>query len=241
MGESIGDAVLRRFEKIRTATLSDAIAKAGFHSPEQLIIGDVHPMHPNSRIVVGRARTQRRVLIRDAERLTQAINPALSESFTDQAKPGDFLVVTAPHGPQSAIFGGILALTAKLRGAVGVIVDGATRDVQQANDYGLPVWARSVTPLAGGYSGYSILEVDVPINCGGVEIIPGDIIVADGDGVVVVPANKAENILDLAEAIQAAEDASARALIEGKSVRESNAARKFVWDSHRRDESKEKV
>jgi regulator of RNase E activity RraA len=231
----VSDEILARFRALPTSVLCDATVKAGLRSPERIVVAGVLPVLPRTPRVVGRARTQRRVIVRDAGKLAQAVNPKLFHGFVEDAGVGDFLVVAAPVGPPGAIFGGILALTAKMRGVAGVLVDGATRDVAEIVEQDLPVWARSVTPIAGGYARYSTVEINCPVNCGGIEIMPGDVIVADADGVVVIPPADIERLLPICEQIQALEATSAQALASGASVSEAFASRSYVWDAERPD------
>lgn len=238
---NVSDEILERFRAIPTSTICDGFVKAGLRSPERVVIGGVMSMNgPTAHRIraVGRARTQRRVIVRDAARLGQAANPKLFHGFVEDAKPGDFLVIAAPPGQPGAIFGGKLAQIAKMRGAAGVVVDGATRDVAEIIDHDLPVWASSVTPIAGGYAKYSIVELNCPVNCGGVEVLPGDVIVADADGVIVIAPEDIEKLLPVCEQIQASEDASAKALASGKSVEATFASRTYVWDAERKDGKK---
>lgn len=237
-GVPVDDAILERFRAIPTSTICDGYVKAGLRAPERVVVGGLVPVHtPTAHRVraVGRARTQRRVIVRDAARLGQAANPKLFHGFVEDAVKDDFLVIAAPPGQAGAVFGGKLAQIASMRGAAGVLVDGGTRDVAEIIDHGLPVWAQSVTPLAGGYAKYSIVELNGPVNCGGVEVMPGDLIVADADGVVVIAPEDIERLLPACEQIQAAEDASAKALASGKPVAETFASRTYVWDSERKD------
>jgi regulator of RNase E activity RraA len=234
----VPDGILARLRAIPTSTLCDGYVKAGIRLPERVVITGVRLVQAQNLAtlrVAGRARTQRRVLVRTPAPLGQAANPRLFHGFVEDAVAGDFLVIAAPPGPPGAVFGGKLAQIAKLRGVTGVVVDGATRDVAEIIQHDLPVWAQAVTPLAGGYARYSIVENNVPVNCGGIEVIPGDAIVADADGVVVIPPGDIERLLPVCEQIQASEDDSARALAAGKSVQETFAARTYVWDKERSD------
>lgn len=238
MDTPVPDEILDRFRKIPTSTICDGYVKAGLRLPERVVVEGMMAVHtPTAHKVraVGRARTQKRVVVRDAARLGQAANPKLFHGFVEDAAPGDFLVISAPAGPPGAVFGGKLAQTAKMRGAAGVVVDGATRDVGEIIEHDLPVWARSVTPIAGGYAKYSIVELNCPVNCGGIEVMPGDVIVADADGVIVIPPGDIDKLLPVCEEIQASEDASAKALASGKSVSETFASRTYVWDKERTD------
>jgi len=228
--DSVSDEILERFRAVPTSTICDANVKAGIRIPERILIEGVHPVLPRSVRAVGRARTQRKVLVRDRARLAQAINPQFSSEFVEGARPGDVLVIAAPPGPHAAIFGGMLAVQARRSQVAGVIVDGATRDAAEILSLGLPVWARSFTPVAAGYAGYSTVEVNGPVTCGGVEVMPGDLIVADGDGVVVVPADDAERLLPICEEMQRAEEACTRALDSGASIRDAYPSRSYYWN-----------
>jgi 4-hydroxy-4-methyl-2-oxoglutarate aldolase len=119
-----------------------------------------------------------------------------------QCKPGDVLVVAAPSAVHHAVWGSNLAYGTKSRGVAALIVDGAVRDVSQLREVGLPVFAREiVTAAAPVHSPKG--EVNVPIACGGVVVFPGDIIVADEDGIVVVPSQSVEQVLAEADAVKA--------------------------------------
>ena len=119
--------------------------------------------------------------------------------------PGDVLVVAAPSAVHHAVWGGNLAYGTKSRGVAALIVDGAIRDVSQLRTVGLPVFARDVvTAAAPVYSPKG--EVNIPIACGGVVVFPGDIIVADEDGIVVIPPQSVDQILAEADAIKAKAD-----------------------------------
>ena len=125
---NVSDEILERFRAIPTSTICDGFVKAGLRSPERVVIGGVMSMNgPTAHRIraVGRARTQRRVIVRDAARLGQAANPKLFHGFVEDAKPGDFLVIAAPPGQPGAIFGGKLAQIAKMRGAAGACDDRA--------------------------------------------------------------------------------------------------------------------
>lgn len=118
-------------------------------------------------------------------------------------------------------------MVAKRNGAVGAVIDGATRDTAELEQLRFPTWAAGVTPIPGGYGGYSVAEVDTPVNCRGVEVCPGDVVVADGDGVIVVPADDVAALIDVCEAMNADERASHEALAAGKSMDESYPSRSY--------------
>jgi len=120
------------------------------------------------------------------------------------AKAGDVLVIGNQGSPDVAIFGGITATEAKLKGLSGLVADGKVRDIEEIRKLGFPVYARGTTPRVAGRG--SLGEVNVPTQCGGVVVEPGDIIVGDADGVVVVPWRKAPEILRLSQDIVRFED-----------------------------------
>ena len=109
------------------------------------------------------------------------------------ARRGDVLVVSSQGSSLAAQWGGLATHQAVATGLAGVVVDGAARDVAVAREAGLPVWARHV--VAWGSGKRRVPGVNVPIACGGAIVNPGDLVVADDDGVVVVPRQEAESVL----------------------------------------------
>ena len=113
-----------------------------------------------------------------------------------------------------AVIGELIALQAKVRAAAAILVDGPVRDVDELAALGLPVWARSIS--AAGPTKNVPGELDVPVEVGGIRIEPGDVIVLDADGVVVVPRARLEEVLAAAEARAAKERHVARRLEAGE-------------------------
>jgi 4-hydroxy-4-methyl-2-oxoglutarate aldolase len=108
-------------------------------------------------------------------------------------EPGDVIVVDGGGDIHWSICGGNLCRIAKLNGCRGIIIDGATRDADEAREMGFPVIARSLSPTPSPLSGRG--AVNLPIVCGGITVRPGDIVVADNDGTVIVPVELAETVL----------------------------------------------
>lgn len=106
----------------------------------------------------------------------------------DEAQPGDVLVVDANGVTERSVFGDILAEICLARGVAGAVVDGAIRDVAEMDIRDFPVYARAVTPA--GPSKHGPGTVGYPVSCGGVVCNPGDILVADADGIIVLPAEE---------------------------------------------------
>jgi 4-hydroxy-4-methyl-2-oxoglutarate aldolase len=113
------------------------------------------------------------------------------------AESGDVVVVNTCGNTTSAVFGELMCTTAAAAKLGGIVVDGAIRDVDGITKLGFPAFSRTV--CAGGCDKDGPGEVNVPISCGGAVVMPGDIIVGDGDGVVVVPRDDAEEVLTLVQ------------------------------------------
>jgi regulator of RNase E activity RraA len=123
-------------------------------------------------------------------------------------------------------WGGILSLAASQRGIEGVVIDGACRDVAEAAEIGFAVFARAVIPTSA--RGRIVEEsMGQPITIGAVRVEPGDLVVADPTGVVFIPARRAADILDLAEAVMAKERAMEEAVRAGQSIVEVMHDRSF--------------
>jgi regulator of RNase E activity RraA len=111
------------------------------------------------------------------------------------AEPGDIVVVATSGNATSAVFGELMCRTAVAQRLGGIIVDGAIRDVDAITALRFPAYSRTVS--AGGCDKDGPGEINVPIACGNTVVMPGDIVVGDGDGVAVVPRDHAEEVMDL--------------------------------------------
>lgn len=112
------------------------------------------------------------------------------------ARPGDVLVLTSTEPAPVALVGELLATQAQRQGVAGVLVDGAIRDLDELAELGLPIWTRHVR--AQGATKGQVGKLDVPVVVGRVEIRPGDLVVLDGDGALVLPAERLDEVLPLA-------------------------------------------
>ena len=112
------------------------------------------------------------------------------------ARPGDVLVLTTAEPAPVAFVGDLLATQAQAQGVAGILVDGAVRDLDELAELGLPIWARFVR--AQGATKGAVGKLDVPVVVGGAEIRPGDLVVMDCDGAVVVPAERVDEMLPAA-------------------------------------------
>jgi regulator of RNase E activity RraA len=124
-------------------------------------------------------------------------------SAIDDASPGDVIVVSAGGYLDRALIGELMAGRALARGLAGIVIDGAVRDAHDIGEMGFPVFARGVTP-AGPYRNGPWLH-QIPVAVGGVAVSPGDLIVGDDDGVVVIRKQELDRVLAGAEAKHSAE------------------------------------
>lgn len=132
------------------------------------------------------------------------------------AQEGSVLVVAAGGSLERAVWGEVLASAARSRRIAGVVIDGAVRDVDRIREIGLPTFARGTCP-SGPHKGWPG-RVDEPIACGGVVVRPGDIVVGDGDGVVVIPTERADTVFELAAERQQLEKAWLDRIAHGDST-----------------------
>jgi 5-oxopent-3-ene-1,2,5-tricarboxylate decarboxylase/2-hydroxyhepta-2,4-diene-1,7-dioate isomerase len=218
MTQTVDDTLVQRFAALPTASICDAYLKSGVYPPERVVMRNVRPVGSLQIRAVGRARTQQLVSLRDKSRGSVVANRRLHFELVDRTRPGDFLVVAVAGSDLLASFGDILALKAKAMGAAGVVVDGATRDAALIERIELPMWCDGITMIPQGYGGYSVESVDQPVTCAGVEVRPGDLVVADGDGVIVVPEEEAEQIAQIAEALEADEEHARTGIAEGQDL-----------------------
>jgi len=194
-----GDPLLEGFQKVAMASVSDAV---------DTVVGEGGFMSYDMRPIVegrfaGRALT---ALVKPAppERATPQLAVKHSVEIIDSAEPGEVGVIVVEDGLNTAGIGGLMGTAARARGMAGVVVDGGVRDVEELRALGLPVYGRSVTP-ATAVGRYASVAKNIPVQCAGVTVRPGDIIVAGEDGVVRVPKERAEEVLKKAREIEVRE------------------------------------
>lgn len=204
------ESTLEGFRHVSTASIADAI---------ELVTGKRGYMHHsiksriNDQKVVGPAVTV-------AEGPTnEKLPPSHALDLIDASPAGSVMVIGTGGEADMAMWGGLMTAGAHVNGFAGAILDGGVRDVIEIRrDYNFPVYARSVSP--GTTVGrFKTLAANVPVVCGGIEVIPGDLIVADTDGVVVVPQAQVAAVLAQATEIEMKELEQAAYIRETKSLK----------------------
>ncbi|OAN37788.1 fumarylacetoacetate hydrolase family protein [Microbacterium sp. H83] len=184
-----------------TAGLSAQLRKRGHHS---CFVDGVAANIPGSKIV-GTAKTLRFVPFREDLFASHGGGYNAQKRAFDAVDEGEVIVIEARGDATSGTLGDILALRARARGAAGVVTDGGVRDFDAVAEIGLPVFSQGAHPSVLGRR-HVPWDVDVTISCGGATVQPGDIVVGDGDGVIVIPPSLVEEVVDAALA-QEVEDA----------------------------------
>ena len=196
-----------RLLKLSTTNISDALDKIGIRGA----VSGIRPMYDCPRIV-GRAVT---IKITAAGMLKSKHH--LGVHAIDSASKGDVIVIDNRGDLQNNCWGEILSMGAKMKGVSGVVVDGAARDIDMCKEFDFPVYARGTVPITarGRIMQESFNEV---IRVGNVQVRPGDVVMADVNGVVIIPVEKLDEVLDAAEQICAKEAAMVEELKNGASI-----------------------
>jgi regulator of RNase E activity RraA len=191
------EPIIAAFKKSYAASVADAVdlvtGKRGFMSH------DMRPYVGGKGMMVGRAVTS---LVRPAppDQATPALSTKHSVEMIDNARPGEVGVIVMEGTLDVAAMGNLMGTAAVVRGMAGMVLDGAVRDIPDLRAMGLTVYARAAIPSTA-VGRYATVDRNIPVECGGVTVRPGDIIVANEDGVVVVPREHAEDVLKKAQEI----------------------------------------
>lgn len=207
------DPILAAFKALATPTIANALDDVGF-AGVCLGLGQIVP----GTRTVGRAVTVRHVVGARGDYSSADFKVG---HMIDAASPGNVIVVDM-GGHAVSTWGGLATLAAKVKGIGGLVVDGGVRDHEEMLQHRLPVFARHMTPLTGR-TRLQLAAIGEPIRCGGVRVRAGDIIVADGSGVVVIPTELAGKVAELATQYTNDDHAAEADLRAGLSLREAMA------------------
>jgi len=208
-------ALIEAFGKVAVASVADAVDKVC--GRRGYMDSTIKPRIDDKRIC-GPAAT---VLEAATD---EFLPPQHALDLIDEAPRGSVIVISIAGGePDVAVWGGLMTAGAVANGHAGAVLDGGVRDlVEIRRDYGFPVYARAVSP--GTTLGrYKTVASQVPVCVGGIMVHPGDLIVGDVDGIVVVPRGHAAEVLKLAQEIDARELEQAKLIIAEKSLRKGLA------------------
>jgi regulator of RNase E activity RraA len=193
-----------KLKTISTATLATALYKRGLRNQ---FIQDVHPLRARADVMVGEAFTLRYIPAReDLNQLTVFRDRQHPQrQAIEQCPPGAVLVMDSRKNARAASAGSILATRLMVRGGAGLVTDGGFRDSAEIAALDMPAYhSRPSAPT--NLTLHQALEFNVPIGCGDVAVWPGDVVVGDNDGVIIVPADIADEIANEAVEMTAFED-----------------------------------
>lgn len=214
-------ALCERMEKLYTPAISDVLDDMGFRNGAMSagfspIIGDSVIAGP--AFTMAEDKADNTLLLKDMD---PSFIVGLLDAFCGSLDKGQVIVVDTNGFWGAGAYGELMATTTKYYGgARGAVVDGPIRDIPRVREIGFPVWARGSIPT-DSVGRTKLVGINVPIKCGGVEVSPGDIVMADTDGIVVIPpAVDLKELVERAEEVATAERRAREELRQGKSLRE---------------------
>ncbi|WP_019142528.1 ribonuclease activity regulator RraA [Noviherbaspirillum massiliense] len=205
-----------KLKTVSTATLCTALYKRGLRNQ---FIQDVRPLNPQAGTMVGEAYTLRYIPAReDLNPITVFQDRAHPQrKAVEECPPGAVLVIDSRKDARAASAGSILVSRLMVRGVAGVVTDGGFRDSPEIARLAIPAYHnRPSAPT--NLTLHQALDINVPIGCGDVPVFPGDVVVGDGEGVIVIPAHIADEIADEAVEMTAFEDFVTEEVLKGRSI-----------------------
>lgn len=199
-------------EQLYAAVISDALDAAGLR--EQVLQHTIRPLLPET-IVVGRAMP---VLCLDVYEIPD--EPYQQEiAAVDSLKQNDVIVCSTNGSTRICFWGELLSTAAQARGARGAVIDGFIRDIRKIVAMRFPIFTTGLSPVDSNGRG-EVVAYNVPIECSGVTVNPGDIVFGDADGVVIIPQSVEQKVIDAALEKVQGENQTRNALREGATLRE---------------------
>ena len=198
---------------LATATLTFQLQMRGIRST---FLSGLKPLHPEKRMV-GRARTLRYVALREDVQKEYAGGINAQKRVVESTEPGDVLVIEARGVPDAATIGDIFATRVFALGGRGIVTDGALRDTPAIGDLDQPVYHFASHGATPGRK-HMPFSTDQPITCAGVFVVPGDVVVGDGEGVVVIPVALVEEVVRDALIQEEKEDFALERVAAGEST-----------------------
>jgi regulator of RNase E activity RraA/2-keto-4-pentenoate hydratase/2-oxohepta-3-ene-1,7-dioic acid hydratase in catechol pathway len=205
--------ILAQLSEVSTATLAAVLRKRGLNT---LTLDGLRSTRPE-RTMAGYARTVRYLPLREDLSAAHGGGMNAQKRAIEAIRPGEVLVIEARGDPTAGTIGDILALRAQVRGAAGVVTDGAIRDSKALTGLDIPVYHAAVHPAVLGRR-HVPWETGVTVACAGVTIQPGDLLVGDADGVVVLPPDIAAEVLAEAREQERQEEFVAERVAAGESI-----------------------
>lgn len=212
----LSEATRKKYESVSCATLCTALFKRGLRNQ---FIQDVHPLSQKQKNMVGQAFTLRYIPAReDLNQITVFQNPQHPQrAAVEQCPPGHVMVMDSRKDARAASAGSILVSRLMIRGVAGVVTDGGFRDSPEIAELAMRAYHnRPSAPT--NLTHHQALDINVPIGCGDVAVWPGDVVIGDNEGVVIVPANIADEIADEAVEMTAFEDFVTEEVLSGRSI-----------------------
>jgi regulator of RNase E activity RraA len=212
----MNEATRKKLATVSVATLTTALFKRGLRNQ---FIQDVHPVNPRLGNMVGEAFTLRYIPARED------LNPIgvfkdrahPQRKAIEECPPGAVMVIDSRKDARAASAGSILVARLMKRGCAGIVTDGGFRDSPEIARLSIPAYHhRPASPT--NLTRHQALDIDVPIGCGDAPVFPGDVIVGDAEGVVVIPANIADDIAAEAVEMTAFEDFVTEEVLKGRSI-----------------------
>jgi regulator of RNase E activity RraA/2-keto-4-pentenoate hydratase/2-oxohepta-3-ene-1,7-dioic acid hydratase in catechol pathway len=205
--------LLQAIGAVSTATLASQLRKHGYNS---VTLDRLHTTLPRQKMA-GFARTLRYVPFREDLFAERGGGMNAQKRAVEQLRPNEILVIEARGDPTAGTVGDILALRAQIRGATGIVTDGAIRDSEALARLGIPVYYAATHPAVLGRR-HVPWEVNTTIACAGVTVMPGDIIAGDADGVIVVPRHLAKEVAHDAAEQESQEQFIAEQVAKGEPI-----------------------